>query len=369
LQAVNTPEDSERVVISFGTRVFGSGLLLWANIVSMSAGSRLDFQSLTREAGLYLVAAVGLRLGVLPLHLPYASQLSRRGFGTALRLVSAVSSLTLLSHIPVESINSPVTIFLLVLTAIAALYGSWMWMRAPEELTGRPFWIIGLAALAVSAALTGNPKGAAAWSCALALVGGALFLSSANQVWVNRALLIGAWSLSALPFSLTASAWAGQYGILLPFFLVAQAMLIAGFVRHAMRPSGRDLLEGRPDWSHNVYPAGIGTLLLAQLVLGVFGWDGAMQFGAWPAAIAVSVVTLGLLWAIPRLRLLNPMRAHWVRPASSKLDGFYRNLWGLYQNLGRLSETITSILEGASGVMWTLLFLVLFISLMTQRKP
>jgi hypothetical protein len=224
-----------------------------------------------------------------------------------------------------------------------------------------------MAALAVSAALTGNPNSAAAWSCALVLTGGALFLSSANQVWVNRALLIGAWSLSSLPFSLTAGAWtSGKYGLLLPFFVIAQALLIAGFVRHAIRPSGRDLLEGQPDWTHNVYPAGIGILLLSQLVIGLFGWNGAMQIGLWPAAIAASLLTLALLWAIPRLRMLNPMRAHWVRPASSWIDSFYRSLWGLYQNLGRLSETVTSLLEGASGIMWSLLFLVLFISLMAR---
>ena len=367
LQTVQSPSASERAVISFSTRVLGIGLLLWANIVSIAAGSALDFDTLTQNASLYLIAAVGLRLGVLPLHLPQASQLSRRGFSTALRLVSAASSLALLSHLPAERVSSPFTILLLVLTAAAALYGGWMWMRAPDELTGRPFWIIGIAALAVSAALAGNPTGAAAWSCALVLAGGALFLSSANQVWVNRLLLIGAWSLSSLPFSLTASVWqSGNYGPFLPFLVIAQSFLIAGYVRHAIRPSGRDLLEGQPDWTHNVYPAGIGVLLLTQLVTGLFGWDGALKIGLWPAAIAASILTLGLIWAIPRFRLLNPVRAHWVRPASSWLDGLYSNLWGTYRMLGRLSATITSTLEGASGVMWTLLFLVLFISLMTQ---
>jgi hypothetical protein len=370
LQSVRAPAESERVVVSFSTRVFGSGLLMWANITAVAAGSALDFSSLTQETGLYLAAAVGLRLGVLPLHLPYASPLSRRGFGTALRLVSAASSLALLSRIPTEGIGSLFTIILLVLTSVAALYGGWMWMRAPDELTGRPFWIIGMAALAVCAALAGNPSGAAAWGCALILAGGALFLSSANQVWVNRALLIGPWSLSTLPFSLTASVWtSGRYGLFLPFFVIAQSMLIAGFVRHAIRPSGREVLEGQPDWTHNVYPAGIGVLLLTQLVIASIGWDGAMQIGSWPVGIAASVLSIGLIWAIPRLRILNPVRAHWVRPASSGLDGLYRGLWGLYRSLGRLSGTITTTLEGASGVMWTLLFLVLFISLMTQGTP
>jgi hypothetical protein len=49
----------------------------------------------------YLLLAAGLRLGVLPLHLPYASEAAiRRGFGSALRLISAGSSLILLARIP-----------------------------------------------------------------------------------------------------------------------------------------------------------------------------------------------------------------------------------------------------------------------------
>jgi hypothetical protein len=48
-----------------------------------------------------------------------------------------------------------------------------MWLRAPDELTARPFWLISLASLAMASALRGNPVGAVAWSCALVLSGGA----------------------------------------------------------------------------------------------------------------------------------------------------------------------------------------------------
>ncbi len=371
LRSVDGPSASERVVIAFSTRLTGIGLLLWANIVSISSGSTLEFTSFSPQAGLFLVAAAGLRLGVLPLHLPYPSESTlRRGFGTTLRLVSAASSLALLAHIPAESVNSSFTPFLLFLTTIAAIYAGWTWLRAPDELIGRPFWILGLASLAIASALGPNPTGAVAWGCALILVGGALFLASVQHVWLNRALLLGAWSLSSLPFSLTASAWGtGRYGIFLPFLIIAQALIVAGFVRHALRPGGRDSLDAQPDWTRNAYPAGIILLLLIQFLLGFFGWDGAQNLGYLPASIAASLLTFGLIWATPRLRLLNPVRAHWVKPASSWLDGLYRGLWGLYGLLGRLSQAITATLEGASGIMWTLLFLALFISLMTQGTP
>jgi hypothetical protein len=370
LRSVEGRSNNEKVVTSFSTRTLGLGLLLWANVISISQGGAFNFEAVAPGAGLYLIAAAGLRLGVLPLHLPYSSESTlRRGLCTSLRLISAASSMVLLAHIPVESLNSVLTPFLFILAISAALYGGWMWLRAPDELTGRPYWMISLGALSVISALSGNPLGAISWACALILVGGALFLTSIQQIWLNRALLIGAWSISSLPFSPTASAWLGKLGIFIPFVIIAQALLIAGFVRHALRPAGRDSLESQPRSSRTVYPSGIILLIAIQVLLGLYGWDGSRQIGAWLQAIIVSVLTVGLVWATPRFRILNPLRAHWVNPTSSRLSNIYQNFWTLYRFLGRISQTVTSALEGEGGIMWTLLFLVLFVSLLMQGTP
>jgi hypothetical protein len=341
--------------------------LLWANIVSVAGGSGFGFESIAPGAGVYLVMAAGLRLGVLPLHLPYTSESTlRRGIGTSFRLVSAVASLTLLAHVPAGSVASGLTPLLLGLAVIAALYSGWMWLRAPDELTGRPYWVISLAAFSVISALSGNPLGVVAWGCALILVGGALFLASAQHRWADRALLAGMWSLSSLPFSLTASAWLGNLGFFVPFVILAQSLLMAGFLRQALRSAGRTSLESQPGWANKIYPAGIILLAVFQLALGFAGWEGALQVGAWLQAIVTAAVTFGLVWATPRLRILNPIRAHWVSPAVSGLSSLYGSWWVVYRLLRRLSQTVINVLEGEGGIMWTLLLLILFISFMTQ---
>ena len=374
LSSADDPSVSERVVIGFSTRVAGIGLAVWANVINVANGGRMDFPSIAPQAGLYLLVAAGLRLGVLPLHLPYSAEsYLRRGVGTAMRLVSAASSLILLARIPPSSVTSPLTPYLFILTALAAIYGAWMWMRAPDELAGRPFWVIGLASLAVAAALRADPIGAAGWGVALILTGGALFLTSVQQVWLSRALLIGVFGLSSLPFSLTAGAWSGDaptFFLAWPFLLAAQAMLMAGFIRHALRPGIRENFESQPRWARNVYPAGIGLLLATMLGLGWIGWEGAFQVGNPIPALLASFLTFGLVWATPRLRILNPIRAHWISPsANSNLDNLYRGLWSLYQALGRMSATLTAALEGDGGMMWSLLSLAIFIAFMSQAKP
>src|SRR5512145_3064770 len=157
MRVAENPQLSERAVIAFASRAAGILVLLWAGMVSIANGRQLDFREVLPEAGLYLIIAAGLRMGVL--------------------------------------------------ASLAAIYGGWMWLRAPDELNGRVYWLIGMGSLAVAAALRANPLGAAAWGCATVLAGGALFLSSEQNRWLLHALFVGAWGISSLPFSLTAAGW------------------------------------------------------------------------------------------------------------------------------------------------------------------
>ncbi len=377
MRDVEDPQLSERAVIAFASRTAGILVLLWAGMVSIANGQTLDFRQAPPQVGLYLVLAAGLRMGILPLHLPYSNESTlRRGFGTGLRLVAAASSLILLARIPASSLASPFTPYLLVLASLAAVYGGWMWLRAPDELNGRVYWLIGMGSLAVAAALQANPIGAAAWGCAAVLAGGALFLSSEQNKWLLRGLFVGAWGISSLPFSLTATGWnSGMPTSLLtwlawPFLIVAHAMLIAGFLRHSQRTTTRVSNEDQPIWAKNVYPIGISLLLLTTLLLGLFGWSGTLQLGNWPVGWLVILLAIGVRSLTPRLRILNPVRAHWVRPVTpSWLDWIYQTVGGLYRQFRRVSDGISNVLEGESGIMWTLLFLALFISFFTKRNP
>ena len=374
MRFVEDPRLSERVVISFASRVTGILILLWASMVSTADGSVLDFLTTPPRAGIYLVIAAAFRLGVFPLHLPYASESSfRRGFGTALRMISAGSSLILLARVSLSGFDSPFTPFLMIFVSFAALYGAWMWLRSPDELTGRPFWLISMGSLAVASALRSNPVGATAWSCALVLSGGALFLASAETRWLGRILYIGAFGISSLPFSLTASGWVGQgfaFWYATPFLIASQVMTLAGYIRQCWRSAGRSSFENQPIWAKNVYPFGIYIILLTILILGFFGWDGTLQFGNWIAAIIASALTYGLLLLIPRVRILNPVRAHWVQSTGPNwLDVVYQSVWEMYRAVRRVTSTLSSVLEGESGIMWTLLFLALFVSIFTQGSP
>ncbi|MCB0101258.1 MAG: hypothetical protein H6635_02895 [Anaerolineales bacterium] len=365
LSSVDGEKNNEQVVVSFSTRVLGMLFILWAFIQNFSGSGVFSFETMPSGAGIYLVMAAGLRLGILPLHLPYGAGSSlRRRFGTGLRLIGAISTLGMLGHATITP--SEFTPFLLFFVSAAGLYGGWMWLRAPDELTARPYWLIGMAALAVTSALNENPVGAAAWGSAMLLTGGALFLSSVRNIRLSRAMLIGVWSLSAFPFSLTGSAWAGGFHFTTPFMLIVQALLMAGMTRHTLRNNGNETLEDQPGWAKVAYPAGITTLLVVQIILGFVGWEGALQTQSWLQAIIAAILTAGLVWGSRRLRIFNPVRAHWVSAASGSVNNIYQWLWSMYRGLARLSLTVTNAFEGEGGMMWSLLFLILFISFVMQ---
>jgi hypothetical protein len=363
----------ERALIAFSVRLGGISLLLLAGVLAAGGTSVPDFSS-TQPFGLFLLAAAALRLGVLPVPLPYSSapRLSG-GVGTTLQLTSAAASLVVFSRVAPQTVNSPLAPILVLICATTALYAGFMWIRAPDEFSGRPFWMMGLAGLALASSLRGNPTAATAWGASLVLAGGALFLSSLQDVRLNRALLIGAWSISALPFSFTAAAWTGnstKFGWALPAFLLAQASLLAGFIHHATRPVSRRPPGSEQAWVRGAYPAGLGILLFVPVLLAFWGWDGALQIGGWIAGLVTTAIALGLFWGKARLPVLSPVPAHWLPERTTDLAArLYQELRRLYLALQRTSASVSGLLEGEAGIMWSLVLLALFVSLIAGRKP
>lgn len=370
LSAVHGSRLRERVVISFTIRVIGSAFLLWANFVSIAAGGSLNFVAAPSQAGIYMLIAAGLRIGVLPMHLPFRTEsVLRRGFGTMLRLTSAASSLVLLARIPFASLYSPLIPYLLGLVTIAALYSGWMWLRATTTLDARPYWLVGMGSLALAATLRANPTGSIAWGMALIFGGSALFLSSLEGIWLQRSLLLNMALMMALPFTFTASGWVNASKtswFFTPFLVTAHALLIAVYFRHARRGHSNALNDASP-LLRTFYPAGILIFTLSQLILGIVGWHGAAQVGAWVSSLTVIIFASGIIWLRPRLRALNPREAHWLEPNIEKnFSRGYKLFWDSYYAIRNITQQVTNILESDGGILWALLFLIVFASLLAE---
>src|SRR5207247_1778768 len=99
----------ESVWLAFAVRLGATGCALWASVVGVSSnGQAFSLESTPAQAGIFLLIAAGLRLGALPLSLTYHPDqyATRRGFGTILCMVSAVTGLLILARIPSVAVDS-----------------------------------------------------------------------------------------------------------------------------------------------------------------------------------------------------------------------------------------------------------------------
>ncbi|MBT3321041.1 MAG: hypothetical protein HN392_02030 [Anaerolineae bacterium] len=371
LASVRGEKLRERVVIAFSTRIIGSGFLLWAGIISITEGSSQNFLTAPQGAGIYMLIAAGLRLGILPMHMPFRTESAlRRGYGTMLRLTAAASSLILLARIPQDSLQSPLIPYLLGLISLTALYSAWKWFQTKKTLDARPFWILGMASLAFAATLNGNPTGSVAWGVALVLGGGVLSLSSVQNKWLSRLLFLSLVAMSTMPLTLTATGWESktlQWGGFSIILLPAHALLLAGYFRH-IQAKDKSSFKSHNPFTSLAYPLGISFMLSSLLLLGFWGWEGASSIGVWLYSIIILLLFALIIWLHPRIRGYTPPQAHWLTATKipQRKSFVYNTFWNFYYFLRNLSQQITKILENEGGILWALLFIILFASLLAE---
>jgi hypothetical protein len=385
LTALSNHRLNQRAVVAFAARVGGTLLLLWAAIASRvvdpltGQGQVLMLANVDPRVSVFVLLAAGLRLGVLPLHLPFPEELPvRRGWGTTLRMVSMSTSLVVLARLPANAVPPEMAPYLLLFAALAALYGAVMWLSA-DEILGRPYWLISLAGMAVGCVIRGYPQASLAWGAALILPGAMIFLYSARTPALLYVMFLGLLSLSGMPFTPTASGWAGL--VIPPFnlpdilYILAYALVLIGYLRHIFHP-GQPLAD-MDRWMQTIYPFGLILLVIAIWLVAIFGWSGSLSLGNWWASL-VTVILAGAGWFFMQRRQARTgeesgpawWRSTLILRGAMWLAGFfslnwaYRFLWWLYRGLQHLVQLLRLLLEGDGGVLWTLVLLALLVILL-----
>ncbi len=376
---------SLQIILAYGVRLASTLMLFWATASGWHAAGPFSLADIPKSAGFHFLLAAGLRLGVFPLNLPFLQEPNlRRGAGNILRLAPVASSLMLLARVPETIIPQKLSSwlpFFEAMLALAALYAAFRWLSSSDEIVGRPFWIVGWAALAVSSVLNGVPDASLAWGLALILPGSLLFLYFPRIQRMNFLLFFGLVGILGLPFTPAASGWAGLLGDGLNlwriFLLIAHAVLVLGYLKRAFqRGGGAGALEA---WARIVYPMGLVIIIQAIFVLGLIGWPGSFTLGVWwMSLISNLIITLAVIlaWRLgitpPYIQLPANSRLtkalNWLVPRIEpvfRLEWLYQMAWKIFKFLGAILQGFSTVLEGDGGVLWMILLLVLLITLLT----
>lgn len=373
-----------RFLLALSTRLLGMALLVYADIIARAEGSVLTFTAIPSSASVILLIASGLRLGVLPLQPPFLQDHPlRRSLGTPLRMIPAAASLVLLVRAAGAQISPGIAPFLLILAGLSGIYSALSWVTANSELSGRPYWILGMASLAVASAVRMQPEACLMWGVACLLSGGAIFVYSIRPRGLAVFFLLGALGLTAFPFTPT---WSGAAVyrftsvFVVPFFdiavnivfLLTHLGLVFGFIRHAMRTV--EVPTGLERWVWFFYPLGLALLIFLEYYL---GWQVWIEWTKAPGDLwwagGLVLVMAGAAWLLlyrtgrfTRLiqyskEIATTGTTVWNKVLS--LEWFYRLVWVVYHLFSRVITWLTTILEGDGGILWALVFLFLLISL------
>ena len=380
LGQVSSNEQRGQVVRAFGTRIGGTVMLLLAGLVIWAEGGELVLHQVSGSANLLLFIAAGLRLGILPLQVPFFRELPLRiGLGTTLRLVAAAASLVLMVRTAEASLQGTAGLVLLGLTALAGLVGSFGWLRAEAVLEGRSYWVLASASLAFAAAIQGQPAASLAWSLALLLPGSLIFLSSLRGRFQAPILLLGMLWLSGLPFT---PLWAGSRMFQPPpgaetlseqiitllsilIFFIVHAILLAGYLRHCLRATLVEVTGPQPKVERWVWLLYLPGLFILPVVHFALGWMLQPETAQVPLVMwlegASALGVAGTIWfytsrpGSPRFSFLASRG--WF--SSGKI---YRPLYQPVEWLFRLAAQVirvsSAVLEGEAGILWAFVLLV-----------
>ena len=375
---------TRQIIFSFGVRIASILTLIFATAINHQFAGTSDLTQIAPEAGFFFLLAAGLRLGVLPLNLPFLQEPSlRRGVGNIIRLAPVAASLSLLARLPEGMITGSLANWKPLfhgLLSIAALYAGIRWLLAIDVTRGRPYWIITWAALAAASVMNGAPRASLAWGIALILPGSLLFLYYPRIQRMNFLLHFGLIGLIGLPFTPIASGWIGLMadGVNLWtfFYIIAHALMLLGYLKFALEPGGEtSLLES---WARLVYPLGLIIILQSILAMGLIGWPGSLTLGVWWLPLISIILLVGAFYYIQRAgfdtaNIKLPSSSglsnvlNWVLPKVEpvfRLEWVYQLAWRIFDFISKILSGFTTILEGEGGVLWTILLLVLLISLL-----
>lgn len=375
--------DSDAGLAGFlSVRILSVMALAAGTIAGWKSMPAFELTQIPQNAGIYFLLAAGLRLGVLPLSLTALnSKAAKHGSALLVRLAPVASSLALVARLPEGFLPAQGNLHavLLVLTSIAALYSSAMWLTGKSQHETLPYWIVTLASFAITCALNDRAEASRVWGVALLLSGGVLFLFDPPIRRIRFLPLLGLIGVSAVPYTLSAGGWEGLLGGTFSLsgavMILSHALLVLGFLRYAFEISGT--VTGLEKHARITYPLGLILIVQTIIIIGLAGWPGILTLGAWWASLA-SITLIGLGTALylklaARLPLASvtanlPSYRLWKFLLTSfqqllSLRWLYNAFAWLSGRFAALADLLSQILDGEGGILWSLVFLAILVTL------
>jgi len=369
---------------SISIRFIGILMLLILIILGSSGDQGMRGADLTPAMGWLLVLLIAARMGILPLFQPYAEDpIYQRGLITFIRSLPLITSFAFMFFISRSGSLAVKTGLIFFVLTVTLIYGAVSWVNASNELKGRPYWNLSIAAMGLLIFLTEGTSALTGLAILQIATGSALFLYSPRFKKPLPFLFLLILGLLPFPFNpastITTFFTAERVNLVTIIWLMAYVLLLCGVIKHSLRKDESSIpIE---PWMGLFHAIALFLLVLAPLLVVL------IQF----QTLQLSPALWSWLTIIGLVILLSLFTLHFVHPGTSVQNRFTRikkvftisihylevvlNLsWlgKLISSLGFIIEKIVQllsrVLEGEGGILWSFLFIILFLSLIFTRQ-
>lgn len=314
-----------------------------------------------------IIAAVAVRLGLVapPLRLVKLEPL-RSDLATTLILAPIAAGFPVLARS--TGLPEPARAVVLLFVLVIGLYLSISYFLEPAGRRGL-LWELGMATLAIAAAVGGQTLAAVAFSL-LALVGSytKMLVQSLPKLRYPASIL-GAALFVGLPFTAsqqTGVMYANWSSPLIFVFFIIQGVLIAGWLRAAMQARTTDLPP--EPWMRSVEWVSLAVLPIVFVVFGLGLlpiFESPQQPPLWPVAVLAMIAAAAFFFGT-RLASALPSRFHVSLELIFSMQWLVIATRLVSQGIAHILDFANLLLEGQAGVLWAMLLMTLLISLAAQ---
>ncbi len=352
-----------------------AGILLAASSMAYSSAEtgNPDGGFISAHAGIFLMIACALRMGIFPISQPYSEMGSSRvGLGTMLRLVSVLTVMPVLSRIPLIRMSTDFAAILSITGGFASLVGAVGWLLSDTSFAGNTYAAMAISGMAFVSTLSGRQDSLTAWGVSIVLICAPLSLYQVHNLLMNFLAVFLVVCFSGLPYTPNAVGWPGlvsaPYSLKDLLFILVMALLIAGAFIHILRSGEKKFTDLEP-WMRSVYPLGFLAAIGTHIFIGIFCFDQKFSMGVIPAS--VSAFAGGVLlaaymhWLPERFRTQNVLA--WAREGISLFWRMMRRMLDMnwiftagrfvMRLSGHLILSVSSVLENNGGLIWEFLLL------------
>ena len=373
LFSMDDTNDINPILASFGVRTAGLITIIWAMVGSGSSSFPTGNDQTDVQFSILLLVGAFLRMGVIPLTLPLTiADNSLTRLSQLLRLLPVASAFMLLTRLS-SLIEIQVNAVFALCILLAAITGSFLWSFRQKRQGSEPYWLLTAAAFLIITSIYADVSVSLSVGIGFLIAGGLFFF---NPPMVKRLIPIG--FLGPLAITMLPGT-AGWYGVnlyssetpgFIYFFLLPQALLIAGYVNWIL---GQKISSPNQVRINSLINS-LGVLLLPIIQYAItylvlyrseaIGKDPPSIFATWPAFVAALTAAILVI-------LIRRFHNYEILSLNNKNFGRLRSTMAnfsiiIFQTLSSGISFVDQLIEGRGSILWTILFLTLVISILTN---